>query len=313
MVKLLISYLISTGLYLIYLYIGKKKSIRQTERELGPSSHKIKNGTITAGGMIFTSVFIILTVIFYGFSKQVLFIIVPTILIFIVGLLDDFKGITKKKNDGLSPSSRIIIEIIIAGIALMLLSVFNFKTDIKIFNNKIDIYIFYPMFFIFMVLGTVNSFNLTDGVDGLLSSITLVILLTLLFIASAQKNYEIIGIIFIILGSLFSFYFFNYHRSFMFMGDCGSLSLGIICYLISVALDVEIIFIILCIPVIFETISDIIQVSYFKISKGKRVFKMAPFHHHLELSGYSEEMIRTLFVFTEVLLSILVLYLGGYL
>lgn len=312
MIKLLISYSLSTILYVIYIYLAQKYRITQTERELGPQSHKIKNGTITSGGIIFVNIFILLTMISYGINIKTLYFILPLSLVFIIGLLDDMKIIKSKNNDGLSPKLRLILEVLISALALFLYAKIGYRTSINLFNRSLNIFILFPMFFIFSIVGTVNSFNLTDGLDGLLVSSTLVILITFLFIANQKNEFMVVGILFILIGSLLSFYFFNYPKALMFMGDSGSLSLGMISFLIAVYLKEEVSFIILAIPIIFETISDILQVSYYKLSKGKRIFKMAPFHHHLELCGLSEVSIKTLFIFTEVLLSLLVLYLGGY-
>lgn len=312
MIKILLSYSISTLMYLLYIFLAKRYQITQTERELGPESHKRKNGTITSGGIIFVNVFILLTSLTYGITLQTIYFLLPTILIFLIGLLDDMKVIKLKNNEGLSVRFRLIIEVLIASLALLIYAKINYRTSITIFNKSLNIFILFPMFFIFCLVGAINSFNLTDGLDGLLASTTLVILITLLFMAKQKNEYMVVGILLFLIGSLLSFYFFNYPNALMFMGDAGSLSLGIISFLIAIYLKEEVSYIIISLPIIFETISDIIQVSYYKLSKGKRIFKMAPFHHHLELSGFNETSIKTLFVFTEVLLSLLVLYLGGY-
>lgn len=309
MLLIMLSYILSIFLYILYLRFAGRKSFRQTEREEGPKNHKAKNGTITAGGLVFVVVSSILFIVLNGFNRLTYFLLVPFISYFLIGFIDDFLIITKKKNDGLKPKKKLIIEITLGFIFYGLYYLINKRTSIAINNVLINLNLFYIILFVFLFVASANTFNITDGLDGLLVGLSIEILLALFFIADSKNEVEVMTFILIIVASLSSFYFFNYPKAYIFMGDTGSLALGALILSISIYLEVEWIFVILALPLIFETISVILQVLFFKLTKGKRLFKMAPFHHHLEALGYSEKMITTMFLLIETILVLISLYL----
>lgn len=313
MIYIIICYILSLILYLLLNILTKKYNIRQTEREEGIELHKIKNGTPTLGGIVFTLIPSLLLIIKYHNITS--FILSLGMLSFsIIGILDDFKVIILKKNDGLSIKARLILEFIVSLIIIILISKnITYDTNLYINNISFNISFLYIPFIIILLVSSVNSYNITDGIDTLLSSLFIIIAMSFIVISINQKKYEISFFLILIIISITSFYFLNYFPSKIFMGDTDSLSLGAILCIISIILKEELLFIIMSLPLFFETISDIIQVLYFKLTKGKRLFKMAPFHHHLELKGFSEKVIVYLFSIIEIIICILCLYFNSYL
>ncbi len=313
MIYFIICYILSVGFYLLMHNYAKRYNIRQTEREEGLASHKIKDGTFTMGGVVFSLIPIFLFLISKRFTGYSLLISFSMLGYFILGLMDDLKVIKYKNNNGLSPKVRLIIEFILGFIIAVWLSIIGNDSVIGFGNFKINFGVFYCLLMSFYLTGLVNSFNLTDGIDSLLSSLCIIISLGLLIVCFKDGNYDVAFFLILLVISLASFYVLNYHIASIFMGNTGSLVLGGVLGAISMILNVEGLFLIMCIPLIFETVSDIIQVMYFKITKGKRFFKMAPFHHHLELLGYSERLISALFSLVEIIFVFIALIIGGYL
>lgn len=312
MIYFLLCYIVTTFLFILYEILGRKRRICQTERELGVSTHKVKNGTLTAGGIVFVLSAVIFSVLFINPSLKLLFILLPFFSYFMLGAIDDFLIAKQKRNDGLSPKIKVIIEIIISIITYCIYRISNKNEIIDLYFFKVELKFIYLFFIVFMYVASANSFNLTDGLDGLLVSLCIIMLLGMYVIALKKNERDIMKFIIILLASITPFYFLNYPKASIFMGDSGSLALGAVMTSIAIILDELFIYIIMAIPLIFESFSVILQVSYFKITKGKRIFKMAPFHHHLELKGYSEKLIRIIFSFVEVVLVLLALYIKGY-
>lgn len=293
-------FLALTTVFLYSFYIRAFKKASQYEREEGLESHKIKNGTITMGGIIFSLV----PLFFISYDEKVINIVITIILYAILGFVDDLLIIIKKNNNGIAPTLKFILQIIIAGVSFFLFLNSSLNTSINLFNYEVDIKWIYGLLMLFILSASTNAFNLTDGVDGLCSGLAIIIGLGFLYIAYIQNEYHIFYMILCVLIALFIFWCFNYPKAFLFMGDVGSLFLGSFFGIIAIYLDIIIPFIIMSLLFIFETISVIIQVSFYKKTK-KRIFKMTPFHHHLEMSGFKEYHIDLLFYAIQIFLVII--------
>ena len=303
---LLLSFVITMILGLIIVPILKKLKVGQIERDDGPESHLKKQGTPTMGGIIIMLGIIIVTIAAYIYysnigvsvAKNLIPILGLTIGFGIIGFIDDFKKLVLKNTKGLKPSLKMLGLLIISVIYVMyLIKGLNLGTDtyIPILKQYINIPIFaYIPFAIFVILATTNAVNLTDGIDGLSSSVCTIIITCLTIIATVFGVKEIVVFGAIVIGAVLGFLIFNIHPAKVFMGDTGSLFLGGVISGIALYLKMPLILIIIAIIPVIETLSVIIQVVYFK-KTGKRVFKMAPIHHHLELSDWRENQVVMLF------------------
>ncbi len=304
---LLLSFIISVVISLIVIPILKKLKIGQIERELGPKSHLAKQGTPTMGGLIMILCTIILSIIvsvyYYKLGntdiiKQIVILMIATIGFGVIGFLDDFKKLVLKNTTGLKPSYKMFGLLIISVVyVLLLVKGLNIGTDtlIPIIKTVIDIPIWlYIPLAIFVLLATTNAVNLTDGVDGLAATISTIIITCLTVIGIIRGKQEIIIFGSIICGSILGFLLFNLHPAKVIMGDTGSLMLGGAIASMSLYLKMPLLLIVIAIIPVLETVSVIIQVIYFKIT-GNRIFKMAPIHHHFELSGWNESKVVIVF------------------
>ncbi|HJJ05710.1 MAG TPA: phospho-N-acetylmuramoyl-pentapeptide-transferase [Clostridiaceae bacterium] len=316
---LLLSFVVSTILGIIIIPILKLFKVGQIERSDGPESHLKKQGTPTMGGIIIAAaVFIVCTFLYVQYSKKditlarnILPLLFVTIGFGLVGFIDDFKKLVLKNTKGLKPLYKMIGLLIVAVIyTLFLTNVLKIGTDIYI--PFIKEYINLPMwayipFAIFVLLGTTNAVNLTDGIDGLSTTVTTIILtcLTVISIIFGVKEVTLVGSA--LVGACLGFLLFNLHPAKVFMGDTGSLLLGGAIAGISLYLKNPLILIIIALIPIIETISVMMQVAFFK-KTGKRIFKMAPIHHHFELSGWSENKVVSVFSIITLALCIIGIY-----
>jgi len=316
---LLLSFVVSTILGIIIIPILKLFKVGQIERSDGPESHLKKQGTPTMGGIIIAAaVFIVCTFLYVQYSKKDIILarnILPLLFVTIgfglVGFIDDFKKLVLKNTKGLKPLYKMIGLLIVAVIyTLFLTNVLKIGTDIYI--PFIKEYINLPMwayipFAIFVLLGTTNAVNLTDGIDGLSTTVTTIILtcLTVISIIFGVKEVTLVGSA--LVGACLGFLLFNLHPAKVFMGDTGSLLLGGAIAGISLYLKNPLILIIIALIPIIETISVMMQVAFFK-KTGKRIFKMAPIHHHFELSGWSENKVVSVFSIITLTLCIIGIY-----
>lgn len=311
---LLVSFMCSVVLGLIIIPILKKLKVGQTEREDGPQSHLKKQGTPTMGGIIMAFVIIGLSgVLYYLYykteptvAKNFLPLVILTLGSGFIGFIDDFKKLILKNTKGINPKAKMFGLFVIAVIFTVYLVKFqNIQTDIIIpFMNKsimLPIWIYMP-FTIFVVLSVTNAINLTDGIDGLASCIVTIMALSLTFISIMLDIKEVTIMGSIVMGVCLGFLVFNLNPARVFMGDTGSLLLGGAIAGMAISMKLPIIILIIAIIPIIEVLSVIIQVVYFK-KTGKRIFKMAPFHHHLELSGWSEKAILIVFSLVTIILS----------
>lgn len=313
---LLLSFAITVILGFIIVPILRKLKVGQIERSDGPESHLKKQGTPTMGGIIMMLGIIIITIgayIYYksrdlALAKNLLPILGLTIGFGIIGFIDDFKKLVLKNTKGLSPSLKMLGLLIISVIyVLYLINGLNLGTEmyLPIVKKYITLPIyFYIPFAIVVILATTNAVNLTDGIDGLSSSVCTIIITCLTIIATIFEVKEIVVFGAIVIGTVLGFLMFNIHPAKVFMGDTGSLFLGGVISGIALYLKMPLILLVIAIIPVIETLSVIIQVTYFK-KTGKRVFKMAPIHHHFELSGWKENQVVMLFSVITLVVSVI--------
>ena len=284
-----------------YLHVLK---FGQAIREEGPQSHMHKKGTPTMGGISFIIAIVIsLIVAMFLDSSNIQYYILfiyTTISFSIIGYIDDMLIVVKKKNDGLAPRKKLMLQILFSVIFYILVT-FIYKDvnyiHIPVFDYNLNISYFYIIFLVFWQTGFSNAVNLTDGLDGLATSITIITTSTFALLAYKENNFPVLVFCLTIVGALAGFLLFNRNPAKIFMGDTGSLALGGILAAISVILHKEVAFLFIGLVYILETLSVIIQVAYFK-KTGKRIFKMSPLHHHFELSGYGE--VKTVYIFVII-------------
>ena len=230
----------------------------------------------------------------------------------IIGYIDDMLIVVKKKNDGLSPRKKLLLQIVFSLIFYILVSLVydnvNF-IEIPIINYQLNISYLYLLFVISWQTGFSNAVNLTDGLDGLATSVTIITTSTFALLAYKENNFPVLVFCLAIVGALLGFLLFNKKPAKIFMGDTGSLALGGILAAISIILHKEIVFLFIGLVYILETLSVIIQVAYFK-KTGKRIFKMSPLHHHFELTGYGEVKTVYIFVIIAVISSAIGYFIG---
>lgn len=284
-----------------YLHVLK---FGQAIREEGPQSHMHKKGTPTMGGISFIIAIVIsLIVAMFLDSSNIQYYILfiyTTISFSIIGYIDDMLIVVKKKNDGLAPRKKLMLQILFSVIFYILVS-FIYKDinyiHIPGLDYNLNISYLYLIFLVFWQTGFSNAVNLTDGLDGLATSVTIITTSTFALLAYKENNFPVLVFCLTIVGALLGFLLFNKNPAKIFMGDTGSLALGGILAAISVILHKEIAFLFIGLVYILETLSVIIQVAYFK-KTGKRIFKMSPLHHHFELSGYGE--VKTVYIFVII-------------
>lgn len=284
--------------YLHYLKFG------QEIRKEGPQSHMHKKGTPTMGGISFIVATVIALVIamivdFGNFKYYMLFIYI-TISFSLIGFIDDMLIVVKKKNDGLSPKKKLLLQVLFSIVFYILIKFIYVDInyiEIPGISYQLNISYLYAIFVVFWQTGFSNAVNLTDGLDGLATSVTIITTSTFALLAYKESNYPVLIFCLILVGTLIGFLLFNRNPAKIFMGDTGSLALGGILAAISIILHKEIAFLFIGLVYILETLSVIIQVAYFK-KTGKRIFKMSPLHHHFELSGYGE--VRTVYLFVTI-------------
>lgn len=276
-----------------------KRKAEQPIYDEGPTWHLKKQGTPTMGGLGFlvSSSIILSAIIAFLFARgekyfatSLLITALYALINAFIGIADDFAKIKKKENAGLTPSQKLILQAAAASLFIIARRIFLFSsTEIVFKSTVIDLGIFYYPLTLIMLLGTINCANLTDGIDGIASGVSFAIGITLAFL-SVNSNYETAFLSFLLMGTAIGFLFFNLHPAKIFMGDTGSLFLGSIAAAACCSLGNPLLILFVGIVYLVEGASVILQVAVFKLT-GKRIFKMAPFHHHLEKCGWSENKI----------------------
>ena len=293
-----LSLLFATAFGKYYIPWLRKQHAGQMIKEIGPKWHMGKQGTPTMGGAMFIlgTVLVILTTGFEGMlhgNFSHVFVLTFALIFGLIGFLDDWEKLKHKNNTGLSTKAKFVLQLIAALIFIVIMNKAGYITDklyIPFLNKEIPVSKWiYFILSAFVIVGTVNAVNITDGVDGLATGTSIPVILFFVVVTYiAGENYLPLGIFASgLLGGLVGFLFYNFNPAKCFMGDTGSLFLGGAIAALAFAYDMPMILITLGIVFIIETLSDIIQVTYFKLTHGKRVFKMAPFHHHLEMGGWT--------------------------
>ena len=267
----------------------RKAQITGQQMHEDVKQHQAKAGTPTMGGIVFLITGVLVSFILALLSNQltnnvgmILFILV---LYGLVGFLDDFLKVFRKINEGLNPKQKLLLQLV-GGV------VFYFFYErggdmLNVFGFPLHLGVFYIFFALFWLVGFSNAVNLTDGIDGLASISVVISLSAYGVIAYVQNQLDILLVILAMIGGLLGFFVFNHKPAKVFMGDVGSLALGGMLAAISMALHQEWTLLLIGLVYVFETTSVMMQVSYFKISGGKRIFRMTPVHHHFELGGFS--------------------------
>ena len=303
----IVSLCVSIVSALIIIPILRRIKAEQSFREDGPVWHNKKQGTPTMGGIIFI-LGITLTCFTVGFRQIIngnfthLLMLAFAVVFGLIGFYDDYMKLKRKRNLGLKVLPKFTLQTVVAVVFLLiLLRTGTLTTSLYVPFVNTTIYLSEPVYFIFaafVIVGTVNSVNITDGVDGLVSGVSIPVVICFSALAF-MWSFTAIGIFsFALAGGLVAFLIFNYHPAKIFMGDTGSLFLGGAICAIAFAMDKPLILLPLGFVYFVETLSDIIQIFYFKLSGGKRVFKMAPLHHHFEMCGWNEY--KVFYVFTGV-------------
>jgi phospho-N-acetylmuramoyl-pentapeptide-transferase len=292
--------------------ILRKLKAGQTEREEGLESHQKKTGTPTMGGVIFLLPVVVIG-IFYGAShKEVIPVLILTIGFGIIGFIDDYIKVVRKHNLGLRAWQKILGQLVVTILFSVYVETFtdiSLAMKVPFTSIVLDFGIFNIPILFFIALGTANGTNFTDGVDGLCASVTAVVAA---FFAVAGMHYGATGAEVMssaMVGALLGYLVYNVYPGKVMMGDTGSLAIGGFVTGIAYVMQMPIFIVIVGFIYAFEVISVILQVSYFKITHGKRIFRMAPIHHHFEKGGWSETRVVNVFTTVTILLC-LIAYVG---
>lgn len=293
-----------------YIEFLKKKMFNQYIKDEAPESHKQKSGTPTTGGVFIVAAILIAAIISLLLSQalnpKAIIILITLLFYSLAGLQDDILKIKGKDNKGLSAKGKFLRQI---GIALLpaLFMTFSHSTSIIIGADYYEFGWFYPILAVFLITGFSNAYNLTDGLDGLAASTGIPVFLCIVAIAELSFSHETAIIAAATAGALLGFLKYNKSKAQVFMGDTGSLAIGGLMGTLAVMGKFEFLLIIMAGIFVIETLSVIIQVTSFKRT-GKRVFKMAPIHHHFELEGWSEKKIVEYFTLLSAMFSVLAFF-----
>lgn len=277
--------------------ILRKMKFGQSIREEGPESHYVKAGTPTMGGLIILLGLTISTLFFAKFSIEIILALFITLGHALLGFIDDFIKVVLKRSLGLKAKEKLLGQIFMA-VALSYISInyLQLGTDIWIpfLDHKLELgYFYYPLLF-FVLVGTTNAVNLTDGLDGLAAGTASIALITYMIICLYLNQLDLAIFCSAVLGATLAFLKFNYYPAKVFMGDTGSLALGGALAIVAILTKTIILLAILGLVFVMEALSVIIQVTSYK-TRGKRVFRMSPLHHHFELGGWNETKVVTVF------------------
>ncbi len=304
----LIAFAISavSGKYLIP-FLHKLK-YGQTILDIGPSWHKKKQGTPTMGGLMFILGILLSTVItvvvfaathkgFHTTEKFVFAGLVMALCYGGIGFIDDYIKVVKKRNLGLTAIQKLVLQFSVVALYLFVMKLLGDTTQIIIpFVGAVDLHFFYYIIMALVIVGITNAVNLTDGIDGLDGSITFFVALFMMMIANILGVFDS-NVLFAaaVAGGMLGFLVWNFHPAKVFMGDTGSLFLGGIVCALAFTMDMHLIMLLLGLMYLVEMFSVMLQVGYFKLSHGKRLFRMSPIHHHFEMGGWSEMKIVVVF------------------
>ena len=307
---ILISFVISAVLGPFVIPFLRRLKVGQTTRDDGPQSHLKKTGTPTMGGIMILLAVVVTSLLYMKNYPKILPILFLTLGFGIIGFIDDYIKVVLKRSMGLRAWQKMALQIVVTGLFVYYLVTFHpemLLMKIPFMSGKLlDLGILsIPAVFV-VVIGTVNGTNFTDGLDGLASSVT-VMVATFFSVVAIGTQSGIEPITCAVVGALLGFLLFNVHPASVFMGDTGSLALGGFVAGTAYMLQMPIFIVIVGAIYLIEVLSVMMQVSYFKITKGKRIFKMAPIHHHFELCGWSETRVVAVFSIVTALLCLIAL------
>lgn len=310
LLSVMISFVISVVLGPVVIPFLRRLKVGQTVREEGPESHLKKNGTPTMGGILILVSVVVTSLIFVKDYPKILPILFLTLGFGLIGFMDDYIKVVLKRSMGLRAWQKFALQIVVTGVfAYYLLHYTDVSLAMKVpflENVYLDFgWMNIPVLF-FIVLGTVNGTNFTDGLDGLASSVT-VLVGTFFSAVAIGIGSNIEPITCAVVGALLGFLLFNVHPASVFMGDTGSLALGGFVVASAYMMQMPLYIVIVGFIYMIEVLSVIMQVTYFKMTGGKRIFKMAPIHHHFELCGWSETRVVAVFSIVTALLCLVAL------
>ena len=311
LIMALVSAVLSGVLGRLLLPVLRALKAGQSIRELGPTWHNNKAGTPMMGGLmfIFAAIICLLICIPTMTEYTVFYALVPALCFGFIGFLDDFTKIKFKRNLGLTAWQKAALQMIVSVLYLYMLykeGSLTCNLYIPFVNVTLAIHpMVYIFFAMFVMVGCVNAVNLTDGVDGLSSSVTIPVMLFFAAAAIAMGRFDLALLPASLVGGLIAYLFYNWHPAKVFMGDTGSLFLGGVVCALAFALDMPLILILVGFVYICETMSVILQVGYFKLTHGKRLFKMSPIHHHFEMCGWKEEKVVLVFAGVSAVMCVL--------
>ena len=309
-IPVLVSFALSAIMGPVIIPVLRNLKMGQTEREEGVKEHLKKAGTPTMGGVIILLSILITSLFYIRSNPQIIPVLFVTIGFGLIGFLDDYLKVVMKRSDGLFPKQKMALQIIVTAIfAYYLVKVagISLKMLVQFSGGRyLDLgWLAIPVLF-FAVIGTVNGVNFTDGLDGLASSVTVLVATFFTVVAIGTKS-GIEPVTGAVVGALLGFLLFNVYPASVFMGDTGSLALGGFVASAAYMLQMPLFIIIVGLIYLVEVLSVIIQVTYFKKTGGKRIFKMAPIHHHFELCGWSETRVVAVFSIITALLCMVAL------
>lgn len=309
-IPVLIAFVLSVILGPVVIPILRKLKMGQTEREEGVQSHLKKAGTPTMGGVIILASILFTSLIYVKDYPKVIPILFVTLGFGLIGFLDDYLKVVMKRSDGLYPKQKMALQIVVTAIfAFYMVKISDVPLTwlIPFSGGKyLDWgYLAIPLMFIVMI-GTVNGVNFTDGLDGLASSVTVLVATFFTVVAIGTKS-GIEPVTCAVVGALLGFLLFNVYPASVFMGDTGSLALGGFVASTAYMLQMPLFIALVGLIYLVEVLSVMIQVAYFKKTGGKRIFKMAPIHHHFELCGWSETRVVAVFSIVTAILCLIAL------
>ena len=291
----------------------------QSIKEVGPTWHKGKQGTPTMGGLMFI-IGIGIAILILGWKGMLegnfthLYVYVFALVFGVIGYIDDYQKVKHHQNTGLTAPQKFLLQLAAAVAFLCLMryeGMLSPNLYIPFFNTHLVLpWVVYMIFAAFVIIGTVNAVNITDGIDGLSSSVTVPVAVFFAVLGGMWQSFGQLGVFAgALVGGLLGFLCYNHYPAKVFMGDTGSLFLGGAVAALSFAYDMPLILLLVGFVYLCETLSDIIQVTYFKLTHGKRIFKMAPLHHHFEMCGWKETKMVAVFAAVSTVFCVLA-YLG---
>lgn len=308
--SVIISFAVSVILGPVVIPFLKRLKVGQTVRDEGPKEHLKKNGTPTMGGILILISIVVTSILYVKEYPKIIPILFVTMGFGLIGFLDDYIKVVLKRSMGLRAWQKMALQLLVTGVFAYYITHY---TDVSLAMKipfmpgmTLDLGMLNIPFLFFIVLGTVNGANFTDGLDGLASSVT-VLIATFFTVVAIGMQSGIEPVTCAVVGALLGFLLFNVYPASVFMGDTGSLALGGFVAATAYMLQMPIFLALVAFIYVIEVLSVVIQVSYFKISGGKRVFKMAPIHHHFELCGWSETRVVAVFSIVTALLCLVAL------